>query len=440
MNHKQSGRVIGLWGCIALVVGNLIGSGIFLLPASLAPFGWNALIGWIVTSIGALSLAHVFARLSAHLPAAGGPYAYTRAAFGHAPAFFVAWAYWNMVWLGNAAVAVGVVSAVALLIPGIGAVPGLPAILTVTLVWLVTGINMLSVSAVARVQVVTVILKLLPLAAVIVIAAALLLAHGGGALVAQHHPMPIGAASVAAAAALTFWGFLGLESATVPAEKITDPRRTIPLATLGGTAITAIIYILVSTAVATMMPAAQVARSPAPIAEFIGAHWGAWAAGTVAIFAAISAFGTLNGFVLVQGEMPWAMAQGGVFPRWLRKTSARGIPVRAHIVSSVLLTVVTLMNYARSMTDLFQFIALVSIAAGLVAYLSCSLAVLRLMPREPLVWITGPLSAIFSLWVVYGCGLTTVAWAGALMLLGLPIYWWVRAVEHDEPASRAAVP
>lgn len=437
MNQPQSGRVIGLGACLALVVGNLIGSGIYLLPATLAPMGWNALIGWIVTTAGALCLAHVFARLAAHLPAAGGPYAYTRAAFGHVPAFFVAWAYWNMVWLGNAAVAVGVVSAVALLMPGIDAVPGLPAILTVALVWLVTGINMVSIGAVARFQVVTVMLKLIPLGAVIVIAAALLLKHGEGAIVAQH-AVPIGGSAIAIAAALTFWGFLGLESATVPAGRIADPRRTIPLATLGGTAITALLYILVSTAVSTMVPTDQLAKSPAPVAAFVGAYWGAWAAGAVAIFAAISALGALNGFVLVQGEMPWAMAEGGVFPRWLRKTSARGIPVRAHIVSSVLLTIVTLMNYARSMTDLFQFIALVSIAAGLVAYLACSLAVLRLMPREPLVWVTGPLSAIFSLWVVYGCGLATVAWAGVLLLLGLPIYWWVRTFEHDPPASRTA--
>lgn len=439
MNQPQSGRVIGLGACLALVVGNLIGSGIYLLPASLAPLGWNALIGWIVTTAGALCLAHVFARLSAHLPAAGGPYAYTRAAFGHVPAFFVAWGYWIMLWLGNAAVAVGIVSALALLMPGIGTLPGLPALLTVILVWLVTGINLLSVGAVARVQVVTVLLKLLPLAAVVMIAGALLLRHGAGAIVPQH-PVPIGAGAVATAAALTFWGFLGLESATVPAGRIADPRRTIPLATLAGTVITAMIYILVSTIIATMMPTEVTAKSPAPLAQFIGAHWGAQAAGAVAIFAAISAFGTLNGFVLVQGEMPWAMAEGGVFPRWLRKTSARGIPVRAHIVSSALLTLVTLMNYTRSMTDLFQFIALVSIAAGLVAYLACSLAVLKLMPRERLVWVTGPLSAAFSLWVLYGCGLATIGWAGALMVLGLPIYWWVRTFEHDPPASRTAGP
>ncbi len=430
MTTSQTGRVLGFWTCLALVVGNLIGSGIYLLPASLAPFGWNAFIGWIVTIGGALCLAHVFARLAAHLPAAGGPYAYTNAAFGKGPAFVVAWSYWVMLWSGNGAIAVAVVSALSLLVPAIGATPGLAAMLAIALVWLVTWINIRGVGLAGRVQLVTTLLKLLPLVAVPLIAIALL-GREGSAAVPPGPGVPVSAGAVAAAAALTFWGFLGLESATVPADKVADPRRTIARATLWGTAATGLVYLLVSTSIALLMPYEQAAKSPAPIAEFIGAHWGGGAAAAVALFAAISAFGTLNGFVLVQGEMPWAMARGGVFPRWLAETSSRGTPARAHIVSSVLLTIVTLMNYARSLADLFAFIALVSIAAGLIAYLSCALAALKLLPRERMVKVTAPLAAAFALWAMVGCGWQAVGWGAVLLMLGLPIYLWVRRFEGE---------
>jgi len=430
MAEAQSGRVLGFWACLALVMGNMIGSGVFLLPASLAPYGLNAVLGWIATIGGALCLAHVFARLAQHLPAAGGPYAYARAAFGRAGGFASAWSYWVMLWAGNGAIAIAVVSGVSVFAPGLATTPGLPAFLAVAVVWLLTGVNIWGVQAAARVQLVTTILKLLPLFGVIVLAAMLLGAQGIAAI-PPGPGTPVTGGAIAATAALAFWGFLGLESATVPAGNVKDPRRIIPLATLVGTAATGLLYLLVTTAVSTLMPYALAAKSPAPIAAFIGLHWGAGAAQTIGIFAAISAFGALNGFILLQGEMPWAMARGGVFPAWFGKTSRRGTPARSHLVSSALLTAITLMNYTRSFTDLFQTIATVSIATGLVAYLMTALAALKLLHREPLVRVTGLLAAAFTVWALYGLGRNAVLCGLGLMTAGLPIYWWVRRSEGE---------
>jgi len=424
MTRRPSSRALGFWMCLALVVGNMIGSGVFLLPASLAPYGWNALFGWLVTIAGALCLAFVFARLAAALPEAGGPYAYARAAFGPTAGFIVAWSYWVMLWSGNGAVAVAVVSGIGLLLPQIGAQPGLPALLAVILVWGVTAINIYGVATAGRVQVVTTALKLLPLFAVVVLAI-LILSDKGAAAVAPWRPDTIGLGAVATTAALTFWGFLGLESATVPADQVEDAANVIPRATLWGTALTGLVYVLVCSAVTLLMPADIAASSPAPIAEFIGLRWGNGAADLVALFAAISAFGTLNGFVLVQGEMPWAMARGGVFPAWLGKSSRRGTPARAHIVSSSLLTVIMLMNYSHGMTELFSKIALVSIAAGLVSYLLSALAAIKLL-RSPGVTAAAIAAALFTLWTLYGTGTEAVAWGAVLLVAGLPILLWVR--------------
>ena len=134
-------RAFGFWICLALVIGNMIGSGVFLLPAALAPYGWNAILGWGVTIAGALCLAFVFASLARRFPRAGGPYAYTREAFGAAPGFAVAWSYWISVWTANAAISLAAVCYLSHFLPGLAAAPGLVAI---GFVWTFTLINCLS--------------------------------------------------------------------------------------------------------------------------------------------------------------------------------------------------------------------------------------------------------------------------------------------------------
>lgn len=420
---KSGARGMGFWALLALCIGNTIGSGIYLLPSSLAPLGWNQMVGWLITIGGALSLAWVFARLSARLPLSGGPYAYAQAAFGPVGGFTSAWAYWVMCWTGNAAIAVAVVSNVSLLVPSLGTTPGLPAVLAVAMVWLVTAINIRGVQAASRVQELTVVLKLLPL--VLLMALALWLWLTGG----QRAPdpgVPISGSQVATAVGLTFWGFLGLEAGTVPAEKVDDPARNIPRATIAGVVISGLIYLGISGAFALYMPVREAAASPAPIADFLGRYLGVAVAETVALFAAISAFGTLNGWVLVQAEMPWAMARGGVFPAWFGASSARGTPLRAHLLSSTLLTLVTLTNYQKGMADLFTAIASISLVAAMLSYMLTALSALRLAPGDGRLSIAATISAGFTLWATWGLGGEAMLYVAVLMALGLPVYLAVR--------------
>lgn len=416
-------RQLGFLMTLALVVGNLIGSGIYLLPATLAPLGTNQLIGWLVTIGGALCLAIVFARMGAKLPLAGGPYAYAQAAFGPLAGFATAWSYWTMIWAGNGAIAVAVVSSLSLIAPQIGSTPGLPALLAVACVWLLTAVNIRGVRTAGEVSLVTTALKLMPL--VLLIGLALWLALTGAPHVVQP-PVPIAAGAIATAAGLTFWGFLGLESATVPADKVANARTVVPRATLIGTVLTGVVYVGISLAFYAYMPTAQAAASPAPVADFLGSHFGAGVAGVVAVFAAISAFGTLNGFILLQGEVPWAMARGGVFPAWFGKETSRGTPARAHVVSSILLTGVALMNYSRGLGDLFQFIASVSLAAGMLSYLMSMLAAIKLLPGERALAFVALVGAAFIVWASWGLGAQALAYGALFVVAGVPVYWAVR--------------
>lgn len=407
---------------MALVMGNLIGSGIYLLPATLAPLGANAAWGWVVTIAGAMALSFVFARLAAAVPSGGGPYAYADAAFGPAIGFATAWSYWTLVWAGNGAVAVAVVSALSLAVP---ALAPHAAIAAVALVWLAVLVNIRGVDAAARVQMVTTLVKLVPLVAVVALAGWWWLTRAAPAPdVAPAVPVTPGA--VAGAAALTFWGFLGVESATVPADRVADARRTVPRVTMIGTAATGAIYLAVSGAVAYLLPRAATAASPAPIADALGLAFGEGTARIVAIFAAISALGTLNGFVLLQGEMPRAMALGGVFPRWFAKETAAGTPARAHIVSGVMVTAITLANYTRGMGDLFAFVAAVSLAAGMYAYGASALAAVRLLRGDPAAQAAGVACAIFVAWLGWGLGAEANLWAIVLLAAGIPVYLAVR--------------
>jgi len=423
-NHAEaarSSRALTFWGLLALVMGNLIGSGIYLLPATLAPLGANATLGWVVTIAGAMTLSFVFARLAAAIPRAGGPYAYADAAFGPVIGFATAWSYWTLVWAGNGAVAVAVVSALSLAFP---ALAPHAAIAAVVLVWLAVLVNIRGVDLAVRLQMATMVIKLVPLAAVVLLAAWLLLTRG--VAVSQEVAVPLTVTGTAGAAALTFWGFLGVESATVPADRVADARRTVPRATLIGTAAVGVIYLIVSSAITALMPRATVAASPAPIAAFLGLGFGGGVAQVVALFAAVSALGTLNGFVLLQGEVPRAMAQGGVFPRWFARETAQGTPARAHVVAGLLVTAVTLANFTRGMGDLFAFVASVSLAAGMLAYLASALAAVKLLRDDPVARVVGVIAAVFVGWLSYGLGAEANGWALALLLAGVPVYLAVR--------------
>lgn len=422
---------LGFWMCVALVIGNTIGSGVFLLPASLAPYGLNSVLAWLFTAAGALILAVVFARLSRAFPKAGGPYAYVNLAFGSLPAFIVAWGYWISIWVGNVSIATGAISYLTPWMPWLASVPGASASVTLGVLWLLTAVNCYGIKASGWVQSVTTVLKLLPLLAVCGLGLGAL--HGSSALAAPTIPLSLGGTT--AAATLTLWALLGLESATIPADKVEDPTRTIPRATLLGTFITAVICMLACTTVLLRVPATTLAASNAPFVDLATQVWGTNAGRLVAIAAAISGFGALNGWILLQGELPNAMAKNGVFPRVFAQESKRFTPTFALVFSSVLVSLLVLINYQRSMVSIFTFMITLSTTACLVLYLLCSLALLRLLwtghlgtrpSRSVGFALIGILAAGFSIWALIGAGREPFWWGMLLLALGVPVYALMR--------------
>lgn len=430
--EQQRPQLLGFWMCVALVVGNSIGSGVFLLPASLAPYGLNSLVAWALTAAGALLLALVFAQLSRAYPHAGGPYAYVELAFGPLTAFIVAWGYWISIWVGNAAIATGAVSYLTPFVPSIATVPGVSAAVTLTFLWMLTAVNCYGIKAAGWVQAVTTVLKLLPLVAISVLG----LFSVRSSTVAAAASIPLSVSATTAAATLTLWGVIGFESATVPANKVRDPGWTIPAATLVGTVLTVLVAMISCTTVLLLVPPATLSQSNAPFADLAAQFWGASAGKILAAFAAISAFGALNGWILLQGELPNVMAKNGVFPRVFARDSARQTPTFALLFSSGLVTMLILMNYQKSLVSIFTFMILLSTTACLVLYLLCSLALLRLQwtgqlkasrTRTAPLAIVGVVATLFSLWAIVGAGREAVLWGAALLLAGAPLYLGLRS-------------
>ena len=430
----MAARKLGFWMCVALVVGNMIGSGVFLLPAALAPYGMNSVLAWLATSFGAVMLACVFSGLGNAFPEQEGSYGYVKLAFGELAAFVVAWGYWISIWVGNASIATGSISYLANLVPALES-PTLAAFATIGVVWLLTAVNLYGVRAAGGVQVVTTVLKLLPLLAISALGIGLFFTHDPRLDWQAAASVPLSGSGVTAAAALTLWALLGFESAAVAAQRVQDPARTIPRATVFGTLVVAAIYILSCTAVLLLLAPEAAAKSGAPFADVATRFWGSGAGHAVAAFAAISGFGALNGWILLQGEVPFRLAQRGVFPKVFARESARNTPVAALLLSSLLVTLLVLLNLGKSVVGVFTFMLLLSTTSTLVLYLACALSVLVLLRRGAMPargaragWlaVAGALGALYALWTLYGAGAEALLWGLVLLGAAVPVFYLMR--------------
>ena len=434
--EKSAEDKIGLWTCTSLVVGNMIGSGVFLLPSTLAIYGGISIVGWLISTVGAFTLAILFSYLSKAMPSVGGPYAYTREGLGDFAAFLVAWGYWISIWCGNAAITVAFVSYLNVFFP-ILATNSLAAVsVGLSAIWGLTWVNSRGIKTAGHVQLITTILKLAPLS---------MMAVFGLFYVDWHNFIPFNRSqetnlrAIASTATLTLWAYLGMESATVPANNVENPEKTIPKATLFGTAITAFVYIFGTIAVMGLIPADVLKNSGAPYADSAAIIWGETARKIMALGAIIATFGALNGWILMQGQVPFAMSKDKLFPSVFGKVNSNGVPISGIIISSILLSIIMTMNFSKTLVEQFKFMILLSTLTVLIPYLFSAASFILIMKKQNLVLQKGrviKLSVAFfafaySLWAVAGSGQEVVYWGFILLMLGVPIFIFMKYKSVD---------
>jgi len=426
MTKAREAKLLGPWMSTAMVMGYMIGSAIFLLPATLAPYGVNALIAWGVTISGTMCLALALSRLAARNP--GGPQAYVQQAFGPIAAYFIMWMYWVSVFTSTAGIAVafgGAASAT------IGANPTWVVPLAVIAIFVVTAINLRGVHSAGEFQVVTTLIKLLPLLAVMLVLA---FRVGSGQPTEALAPIPVSANSVATASALILFSLVGFEAATVAARKTRDPERIVPLATLAGTGATGLLYFFSCTAAMLLLSYTVAPKSTSPFADSIGPTLGTGVGHIVAALTAVSAIGALNASVLIQGEIGQQLALAGDLPRIMARGNARLAPTASLIVTCIISALFVSFNASRSFVGLYVFITLISTVASLVFYACGAVAALKLR-LGGITQIVIVVGLLYAIWTFYGAGLEATAWALSLLAAGLPVLLISRWLNGSSPAE-----
>lgn len=438
---------MGLVMATGLVTGNIIGSGVFLLPGALAFFGGIGLLGWVVTTIGSLALALVFANLGKTYPSAGGPYVYARKAFGEFVGFQTAWSYWLSALAGNAATIVALLGYIGFFWRAVDEYRWLAIVVGLGTYWALTLINIRGVQGGGVIAVVTTIGKLIPL---------LLIGFVGIFTIHGDYFKPFNASDVGnlqaiiAASALTLFAFVGIEAASVTGDKIANPERNIPLSTMIGTVVAAVVYILGTTAVFGNVPRDQLLVSGSPFADAGKAIFGSWGGNLIAIGAIISVFGALNGWTLLQAEVPMAAAQDGVFPKNFERVNTAGIPVWGMLVSSAIATVILLFSFSDNLVEVFTQVLLISTLLTLIPYAMSAAAQLMLFMTDRASFSAGRLirdviiagvAFAYSMFMVLGSGETVVFLGFVGLLAGTPVFLWViRQRISGTGASMAAAP
>lgn len=427
-----SQKKMGFWNVTSLVAGSQIGTGIFLLPASMALFGAAGLSSWLITAVGAMLLAMVFANLSAKIPKTGGPHTFIEHSFGKTLGFFSAWTYWVISWMSTPMVVISIVS---YLSPIFGTLhPFSNLMLELAILLSVTSLNLSGVHSAGRVDFFFSMLKLLPL---------FLVPFAGLFFFNMSHFEPFNPTNdstlsvLNSAALLTLWGFIGVESATTTAGSVENPQKTIPRAIIVGTLIVAIIYIFSSTVIMGVVPPESLALSKAPFADaaqiIFGGNWYL----AISIAAAVVCIGTLNAWVLTSGQIALGAATDGHLPKFFTIKNNFGAPKWGLIASSLGMIPVLIATMNQDLIQQINMIIDVSVTAFLFIYVLSTLSHLKICIESQNT--KGILIGLFALsfcgWALYSSGVLMVTFAALIPMTGLPFYLWKRRTQLTPDVS-----
>ncbi|MET0998967.1 MAG: amino acid permease [Marmoricola sp.] len=435
----------------ALVMGSIIGVGIFSLPYAIASYGPISLVAMALATVGAVALAFMFSVLSRRIPAEGGPYAYARAGFGNGFGFSQAWLYWITAWAGNAAIAVGWVFYVQQFVNKGGSTIGSIAIALVGL-WIPAAINLSGVRNMGVFQLWSTVLKFVPLA---VMATVGLFFVKAGNFTPWNTSGDSSLSAIGGAMAICLFSYLGVETAAVAAGKVRNPERNVPKSTIYGTLASAVVYLLSLVAVFGILPAAVLASDSNQASYSAAANeiaGGTWLGYLVALAVIVSGIGALNGWTMICAEMPLAAAKDGLFPARFGALSKNGVPAFGIIASTGLASVAVLISYVgTSGATVFTTLVLMTGITAAIPYAASALAQLkwRVMdrqkghtPRFALDMSVALVALVMSLafvWYSRNSGDNWyVVWgpflmAGGAALLGIPVYLSQRS-SMTEPA------
>ncbi|EGR4410153.1 cadaverine/lysine antiporter [Vibrio cholerae] len=423
---SSNAKKIGLIACTGVVAGNMMGSGIALLPSTLASVGSISIYSWLICIVGALSLAFVFARLATKNPQEGGPIAYAgevSPVFG----FQTGVLYYHANWIGNLAIAITGVSYLSVFFPVLN--NPIPAgLATIASVWLFTLVNLLGGSWVSRLCTIGLVLILIP-----VVGTALFgWTHFDSALYSQNWNVSAGSDghAVITAVLICLWSFVGVESAAVSSGMVENPKRTVPLATMLGTGLAGLIYILSTQMISGMFPASEVAASGAPFALATTALFGSWTAPFVSAFTALACFTSLGSWMMLVGEAGKRATNDGNFPKVFGETDRNGVPKKGLLIASSMMTLLMLVlmffsSETAHASDLFNQLTTDAVLLTMLPYFYSSINLIRfegMTTRNTFVMLFSGIASLFCMVALAGAEGSTLTATFIMSLIILMFY------------------
>jgi len=412
-------KKMGFWQCWGMSVGVMIGSGIFLLPTVLAPYGWISLLGWLLTCSGTIVLALVLARLAGTTDHAGGPYAYVRESFGDLAGFLIGWGYWVGVVFGVTAIAVGFAGYMGSIFPIFAANSLTQALVAAMGIGVLTWVNIKGISEAATVQLVLTILKIVPLIVII----GLGIAYGDIDNFPSFNPQQLSMTeALASTALLTMWAFIGIEAAVIPTGDVENPKKTVPIAVVSAALSVSFLYVGASIAIMFLVPSEVLAASESPFVD-AASHMGPGGALLMGVGALISTAGALNGNIFVMGQMPMLVAADGLAPSVIAKKNKGGAPMVALMASSVFSAALLVLNFTDGLVGAFSFLISMSTLSILAPYGLSAMAEFKRSWHSAKGWAgVALLSVIYTLIAAAGSGWYVFFLGVGLFLLGILLF------------------
>ena len=439
---SEPGRKMSLLQATMLVAGNMIGTGLFLLPVNLAQVGGIAVFGWLIATVGVAALGLVFAKLGQLNPQQGGPYAYARDFLGPYAGFQTNYVYWFGNWIGNIAIAVAAVGYLTELIPSISG-PLASVIATAVVIWALTFANILGPRVIGALEAWTMLLALIPIMAIALLGwfwfnTDTFLSGWNVSGGSNMH-------AISRAASMALWAYMGVESAAVSAGVIENPTRNIPLATLIGLGLAAVVYMLSSTVIMGILPNEELRTSHAPFAEAARLAFGTAGAIVISICAVLKSIGSLGGWMLLVGQSAKAAADDGMFPAAFGRLNRNGVPGRGLVIVAILMSIMLFATMSPTLAGQFNRLVDLAVILIIVPYVYSAVAVVKVIFDRKLPartfqtykWIAIA-AVVYCLWAVYGGDPDTVVHAFVALLISVPLYpFFIRSMEAA--AKRKAV-
>ena len=428
-NNPSAHKEIGFWRGWSIAVGCAIGSGVFMMPTLLAPYGMLGLAGWLIAGGGTLLVALSLSRLVRRIPKIGGPYAYVQAGLGSFAGFLIAWTYWIACIAAVSGIAIAFVGYLGVFVPQITDSRILSLLCALALVWSIVMLNVRSLESSSRFQLVSTLIKILPLLFMIILGFSFM----EPANLPEVNPTDLHpAALLATVTTLVMWSFVGIETATVPADNMVEPEKTIPRVLVAAVLSILTIYLLVSMAVALLVPADELMNSTAPFALAASKVMGPAGAALITLGALVSTLGSLNANTLTAGNVALAAAKDNLLPEQFKRLSDSGTPQFAYIVSGLFISALLTLNYTKGLVAAFTFMAMLSTLSTLMAYAFCAVAEFYFLKSDQ----PGPertraiglsiATFTYAFFAIYGAGWEIVFYSFMLILMGMPIYALVK--------------